>query len=92
MPPFTAVVGSADRIVTAVGEHVITEGALAGTGVTVCVDETTPLGVIVAGLEVIQPGVYGNLLATGPFLAPIWAAGNCRPERAKNGPVANRVP
>ena len=58
-----------DRIIPTVGKHVVSEETLAGGNEGVCIDESAPLGVIVAGLEVIQPGVYGTLLATGPFLA-----------------------
>ena len=42
---------------------------MAGTGITIGIDESSPFGVVVAGLEVIQAGVYGTLLASGPFLA-----------------------
>ena len=69
METSTTGIATVGRIIVAISKHIVAERALAGTGVTVCVDETTPLGVIVAGLEVIQPGVYGTLLTTGPFLA-----------------------
>ena len=61
---------------------------MAGAGIAVGIDESTPLGVIIAGLEVIQPGVYGTLLTTGPFLAPIRAAASRRPDELKNVPKA----
>ena len=45
-----------DRIVEAIGEHVIAQDALAGGDEGVCADEAAHLGVVVAGLEVIEAG------------------------------------
>ena len=52
----TGCVSPRGRVVPAVGEHIIAEEALAGGGVGVGVDESADGGVVVAGLEVIEPG------------------------------------
>ena len=45
----------------------------------ISINKSAPDRIIISALEVIQPGAYGTLLATGPFLAPIWAAAHRRP-------------
>ena len=57
-----------NRIITTVGVEVIAYGGAIGAEVcrVVRVEESTPLGVIVAGLEVIQAGfLYTTLAAAG---------------------------
>ena len=44
------------RIVTAVGEHIIAQDALAGADETVGVDKSADFRVIVAALQVVKPG------------------------------------
>ena len=51
----SGVIQRSNRIVSAVGIHIEAEDTLAGADQAVCVDETAHLGVIVAGLEVIEP-------------------------------------
>jgi hypothetical protein len=57
------------RIVTAVGKHVIAQQALTCTYKHIRIDESAPGGIVISALEIIEPGAYGTLLATGPFLA-----------------------
>ena len=47
----------------AVGEHIAAEEALAGGGIGVGVDESADGGVVVAGLEVIEPGFLLRAIA-----------------------------
>jgi hypothetical protein len=42
---------------------------LASRGIIVRIEESAPGGVVITALQVIQPGLYGTILATGPFLA-----------------------
>ena len=46
-----------NRIIIAIREHIAADNALAGGGVGVGVQEAAQLGIVVAGLEVIEPGV-----------------------------------
>jgi hypothetical protein len=48
-----------DWIVVAICIHVIAQQALAGGGIGVRIEEPTPLGTIVPGLEVIEAGIVG---------------------------------
>ena len=62
-----------NRIIIAIGEHVIAQQTLAGGDVAVGIEESTPLGVVVTGLEVIEPGFLDYALATEP-ISPTPAA------------------
>ena len=50
------------------------DDTLAGGGVGVSVDEAAEFGIVVAGLEVIEPGVSTVKCAIGPFLRPFGQA------------------
>ena len=55
MPPcITCRVSAVDGVVTTVGKQ-IQASEITSSQLTVCINESTPFGVIVAGLEVIQP-------------------------------------
>ena len=54
---------SADRIIAAVGKHVIAEDALTGGDEGVGVDEAADLGIIITALQVIEPGISVVLVA-----------------------------
>ena len=56
-------IDSEHRTIPAVGEHVIAQEALAGRGVDVGTDESTDLGIIISGLEVVQLRILGKALA-----------------------------
>ena len=45
-----------NRIITAIGKHVIAQQALAGGGEGVRIDESSEAGIVIAGLEVVQAG------------------------------------
>ena len=52
------------RVVAAICKHVKAEGALAGGGVGVGVDEAAGGGVIITGLQIVQPGFVVVAVAT----------------------------
>ena len=43
-------------IVIAIGKHVIAQDALPGRNKCVCVDESTHLGIVITGLEIVELG------------------------------------
>ena len=45
------------RIVFAIGKHVIAQDTLAGGGVGVGIEESADLGIVITGLEVVEPGL-----------------------------------
>lgn len=51
------------RIVPAVRKHVVPEEALAGAGVGVGIDEALDDWVVISGLQVIETGLYGRVVA-----------------------------
>ena len=61
-------VSSACRIIPAVGEHVESQEALSGGGIGVRVDESDDSGIVVTGLEIIDPGLCFSAGAMRPFL------------------------
>ena len=63
----TTEISSANRIIAAVGEHVITEDALAGGNEGVGVDEAADLRIVITGLQVIEAGILVGILAKTPF-------------------------
>ena len=52
-----------NRIIQTIREHIIAEEALAGGGVGVGVYEAAGGGVVVAGLEIIEPGILDRVIA-----------------------------
>ena len=56
-----------DRTVIAIRKHVGADNALAGGGVGVGIYEAAQLGIVVAGLEVIEPGVSTFKCPRRPF-------------------------
>ena len=55
MPPsFSGRINSINRIIAAVGKHIIPEEALPGAAVGVRIEEPLDDGVVIAGLEVIE--------------------------------------
>ena len=63
-------INEVSRIIKAVGKHVGAEDSLAGGGVGVGVEEAAQLGIVVAGLEVIELGVSSLKCPIRPFLRP----------------------
>ena len=59
----TTEINSANRIIAAVGKHVITEDALTCGNEGVGVDETADCGVVITGLQVIEAGIGVVLVA-----------------------------
>lgn len=53
-----------NRIITAIGKHIIAQQALAGGGEGIGIDESAEAGDVVAGLEVVQAGFNVLGLAT----------------------------
>ena len=60
----TGGINAANRIIVAVGEHIIAHKALAGGNKGIRIQEAAPLGVIIAGLEVIESCLGWVLLCT----------------------------
>jgi hypothetical protein len=60
-------INTVNRITSTIRKHIAAEDSLAGGGVGVSVDEAAELGIVVAGLEVIEPGVSNRKCAIGPF-------------------------
>jgi len=55
------------RIFQTIGKHIAALDSLAGGGVGVGVEEAAELGIVVAGLEVIEPGVSTFKCPRRPF-------------------------
>ncbi len=53
-----------DRVITAIGKHIVAREALAGGSEGVSIDKSTDFGIIVAGLEAIQ--ACFSMLGTTP--------------------------
>ena len=61
-----------DGIIAAIGKHIISKDTLTGGDEGVCIDESAPGGVVITGLEIIQPGflvVDLTTIAQGVILA-----------------------
>ena len=65
----TTEISSANRIIAAVGKHVITEDALTCGNEGVGVDETADGGIVITGLQIIESGILGADIATRSFWA-----------------------
>ena len=51
------------RIVITISKHVVAQQTLAGGDKSIGVDESTDLGIVITGLEVVQLGFLGGVLA-----------------------------
>ena len=58
---------SADGVIPTIGKHVIAENTLAGGNEGVGVDEAGDFGVVISGLQVIEPGILGGGLVMLPY-------------------------
>ena len=56
-----------NRVIQAIRKHIATDNALSGGGVGVGVYEAAELGIVVAGLEIIEPGVSNSPCPIRPF-------------------------
>ena len=61
------------RIVIAIRKHIIAQQSLAGGDEGVGVEESTPCGIIITALEIIEPGFIYTLLAAEANLPLIKA-------------------
>jgi hypothetical protein len=59
---------SADRVVSAVGEHIVTEHTLPSRNKGVGIDKSTDGGVVITRLQVIESGISDMILAKAPLL------------------------
>jgi hypothetical protein len=57
------------RIIAAIGKHVIAEDTLSGRCKCIGVEEAADLGVVITGLQVIEPGILGADIAIGAIFA-----------------------
>jgi len=53
-----------NRIIQAVGKHIIAQDALSGRNERICIDESAHLGIVISGLEVVECGLSVLVLAT----------------------------
>ena len=60
-------ISTVNRIIAAVGKHVVAEDALAGGDIGVGIDESTDFGVVITALQIIEPGILGGGLAKRAF-------------------------
>ena len=65
-----------DRIIPAVGKHIVAEDALAGRNKDIGIDESTNLRIVIPALQVIQSGILSGRLA-------IQSNFTCRSSHAK---------
>jgi hypothetical protein len=47
-----------DGIAITIDKHIVAEQALSGCSKSICIEESTNLGVVVSGLEVIEPVLF----------------------------------
>jgi hypothetical protein len=64
-----AIITIANRIIAAVGEHIVAQQTLACGCKCISIDESANLGIVITGLQVIEPGILGAEIATRSFLA-----------------------
>ena len=68
MPPcITCRVSAVDGVVTTVGKQ-IQASEITSSQLTVCIDKSTPFGIVISALEVIQPGFSDIAKAIGVSL------------------------
>ena len=77
---------SIDRIIPAVGKHVITEDTLTSGNEGVGVDEAADGGIVISGLQIIEPGILGGRLAKSSFFT---LAGNVKELSLKSAYLCN---
>jgi hypothetical protein len=68
IPNSTRIVNVHHWAVSAIGKHIESQEALSGACVGICVDESTNSGIVISGLEIIEPGLYLLARAMRPFL------------------------
>ena len=56
-----------DRVIAAVGKHVIAQEALTGGDEGIGVEESAPGGVVITALEIIEPGFLDYVVAIALF-------------------------
>ena len=56
-------------VIVAISKHVIAKETLAGGGIGVGVDEAAGSGVVITGLQIVQPGLLVEELANGAKMA-----------------------
>ena len=64
----SGLIGIVARIVKTIAKHITAEDTLAGGGVGISIDESTDSGIVISGLEIIEPGLYFLVGAKRPFL------------------------
>ena len=69
-----------DGIIIAVGKHVVAQDALTCRGKGIRIQESTQVGIVVTGLEVIELGLSIVVLATDPQNSLFVLENNSPPE------------
>ena len=72
IPKVPFVIRSNNRVVPAVQVHVVPQHALAGGNIDIGVDKAGSLGVIVAGLEVVESCLGWTSICTRRGWPPLW--------------------
>ena len=54
------------RIVPAVGKHIVAQDPLSGACVGIRVQESASCGIVISGLQIIEPGLYITTVAMIP--------------------------
>ena len=62
----------AHRIIVAVGKHVIAQFALAGTYISISIEESAELRIVISALQIIEPQLFGCQYAIAVFFA-VWS-------------------
>ena len=78
-------------IIPAVCKHIVTQQALAGAAVGVCVEEAADGGVIVAGLQVIEAGFFGRGLSLRVKLCRFFDHRNREKPQFREGKLPSRM-
>ena len=65
----SCVVNKNDWIISAVGEHVIAQFALAGGDKSVGVEEAAEVRIVISALQIIEPQLFGCKYAIVPFFS-----------------------
>lgn len=66
MPTFAAIICAGNRIIAAIGKHVVSGQTLAGGGVIICTNKSTPGGIVIPALEIIQACFLDQVIASTP--------------------------
>ena len=56
-----------DRIITAVGKHIVAEHTCAGRNKDICIDEATYRWIVISALQIIEACFLGRILAKRSF-------------------------